>query len=136
MHKVSISGIELMLDNGCEIRHIGGPYICDAYLNNKQIIKQALADNFVYDPSNSPDKLFFVQYHKVNQYVYFTINFYQFSTGSIFEFTREFEKIFIRSAINDHELEVINSFYDNPGLTGLSFNFNEEDVEIIQNHFE
>lgn len=130
MHKITVSGIELGLDNGMEVIHMGGPYVCDVWMSGELIIKDALSENFVYDSFRK--RLFYIQYHKVNHYQYFTINFYQLESRLTFEFIREFEMVFIKSLLNDHKLEILNAFYDRALCSKAIFNLDDEDFVMVK----
>ncbi len=108
---------------------MGGPYICDARLNNEVIIEKCLADNFVYDEKRG--LLFFIQYHTINYYQGFTINFYQFLTKETYQFTREFDMVYLGSLISDHELEIFHSFHDQFREKISVFNLDDEDFVLL-----
>jgi hypothetical protein len=125
----TVANLEFELFNGHEILGMGGPYICDARLNNEVIIEKCLSDNFVRDEKR--DLLFFLQYHKIGYYEYFTINFYQFPTKETYQFTREFEMVYLGSLISDHELEIFHSFYDGFREKCSVFDLDDEDFILL-----
>jgi len=128
--KQNIAGLELTLDNAREVIHMGGPFICDVWLNDKLIVRKCLCENFVYDSAR--DYLYFAQYHKVNHYQYFTINFYQPTTSLTFQFSREFRMLYLGALLNDHEMEIYFASHDKLPQSKFVFNFDNEDFILIE----
>jgi len=128
MQKVIISGIELTTDNEVEILRMGGPWVGDIYWGDDLISKNCIVDNFVYKEDTK--LLFFVKYNRLNDLTYFTINFYDFGSKTLYQFDKEFEMLYLKEFISDNELHVYNSFNDGVG-NNYYFKLDEEDFHPI-----
>ncbi|RKR82625.1 hypothetical protein BDD43_2810 [Mucilaginibacter gracilis] len=126
---VQISGKELYMVNTGETLSIGGPYVGDAHLDNILIVKNCVADNFVY--RDDLNFLFYVQYHKVNHHDFFTINFRNLINSSNFQFNREFKMVHIKGFISMNELEIFLAFHDELPNRKQIFNIDDEDFYAI-----
>jgi hypothetical protein len=125
----TVANLEFELFNPHDIIGMGGPTICDARLNNELIIEKCLSLNFVYDEKR--ELLFFIQYHSINYYQGFTINFYQIPTKETYQFTREFDMVYLGSLISDHELEIFHAFHDGFRDRAVVFNLDDEDFILL-----
>ncbi|QKJ31623.1 hypothetical protein HQ865_18245 [Mucilaginibacter mali] len=124
MYKISIAGLELSITDPEERLRMGGPFTGIVTVNNVTILGDCVLENFVY---KEDDKLlFFIKYHKVGNYQYFTINFYNLNNLRVYEFDREFEIIHIKQFITPVELEIFYAFHDQlPHLRSI-FNLDSE----------
>lgn len=86
MDKILVSGIELTIDNANEILRMGGPWVGDISLGSDLVTKDCVLENFVY--KKDANLLFFVKAHRINNYYYFTINFYNSDTKTLCEFDK------------------------------------------------
>ena len=128
MHKVIISSIDLTIDNEVEILRMGGPWVGDVYLGYDLISKNCIVDNFVYKEDTK--LLFFVKYNRLNDLTYFTINFYDFVSKTLYQFDKEFEMLYLKEFISDNELHIYNSFNDQVG-NNYYFKLDEEDFHLV-----
>ena len=128
MDKITISGIELSLDIKGEILRMGGPWIGDIYTGKDLISKDCIIDNFVYQKGTN--LLFFVKYHRIHNYYYFTINFYNPETKTLYEFDKEFEMLHLKEFVSDNELHVYNSFNDQVG-NNYCFKLDDEEFHVV-----
>jgi len=131
MNKIIVADLELTVDNATEILRMGGPYIGDISLGSDFISKDCVLENFIYkDDSNL---LFFVKANPINNYYYFTINFYNLKTKTLFEFDKEFEMLYLKEFISNNELHIYNSFNDQLG-NNYYFKLEEEDFHAVPNN--
>jgi hypothetical protein len=124
-----ISGIELTVINAKERLGMGGPYTGDVFIKNKLISIDCLMNNFVYQENTK--LLFFVKYHHINHYQYFTINSYNLINDSLYEFYREFSMVYIKQFLTANELEIFLAFHDKLIDRKQIFNLDEEDFQQI-----
>jgi hypothetical protein len=110
VNKLNIDGIELTFENEREILGMGGPFIGDFFIKDNLIASDSRLDSFLYEPNKN--LLFFIKFHAVSQYYYFTINFYGFQTNSIFEFEREFRAVHFGGFVTPTQLEIYPAFHD------------------------
>jgi hypothetical protein len=119
-----INGIELTITNPNQILGMGGPYIGDVKIETDFILKNIVLDNYVV--KNDRSSLFFVRYHRINLYHYFTINFYNINSNTAYEFDKEFDMIYIGEFTGENELEIYPAFHDQFKSTRIIFNLDEE----------
>lgn len=129
MIKETVSGIELTIKDPNEIMGMGGPYVADIYIGEKLISNDCIAGNFVFKEDSR--LLFFVKHHLVGYYHYFTINFYKVDDGTVCQFSKEFDMVYIKQFIGPNELEIFHAFHDESMSSRLVFNLNDEDFEQV-----
>jgi hypothetical protein len=129
MEKLKISEIELTITNAQERLRMGGPFTGDVFIDNKLISVDCLLNNFVYKEDSN--LLFFVKYHRINNYQYFTINFYQLDNDVVYEFYKEFDIIHITQFLSTNELEIFLAFHDKSMDKRQIFYFDDEDFRQI-----
>ncbi|WP_295714957.1 hypothetical protein [Mucilaginibacter sp.] len=129
VHKEIVSGIELTLTNAQEILSMGGPYTVDVYKGDKLISDNCIADNFIF--KEDLKLLFFVKYHQINSFPYFTINFYNIDNDTVFEFYREFDMLHLKQFLSSSELEIHIAFHGQFNYQGQIFNIDNEDFRQV-----
>ena len=131
VHKVVVSGIELTLTNPREILRMGGPYTADMFIGEDLISTDCIFSNFVY--KDDMGLLFFVKYHHINYYQYFTINFYNISIKTVYEFDKEFDMVHIGEFRGKNKLEIYPAFHDQFKHIQIIFNLDEENFSQVNN---
>jgi|GEM_PF-2759692 len=123
--KINVSGIELTMTNPQERLSMGGPYTANLYIGTEFISVDGVCDNFVFQEDT--ELLFFVKYHQINRYKYFTINFYNIRKKCLFEFNREFDMVHLGAFLNKTQLYIYRAFHDKFESLKRIFNLDEED---------
>ena len=126
---VTLSELELTITNGQEILSMGGPYIGDIWLNDQLIEKDCIVDNFIYHEQLK--LLFFVKYHRINGYQYFTINFYLLKDNKNGQFAKDFDMVHLKQFLPGNKLEIFHAFNDGNEKNRLVFDMDEEEFIII-----
>lgn len=130
MQKIIISGIELTIDSYNQILGMGGPWIGSVSIGTDFISKDCLIDNFVY--KEDMNLLFFVKFQLVSKYSwYFSINFYNINSKTIYEFDRTFNMVYLGEFRSKNELEIYPAFHDSFKNTQIIFNLDEEEFSQI-----
>jgi len=129
MEKLKVSEIELTITNAEERLGFGGPFTGDVFIQKKHISVDCLLNNFVYNADSK--LLFFVKYHRINDYQYFTINFYRLDDDMVYEFYKEFDIIHITQFLNTNELEIFLAFHDKSIDKRQIFYLDDEDFRRI-----
>jgi hypothetical protein len=124
MTKITLSGIEIKITDAQEMLRMGGPYVGNVWLNEKIIAKNCIVDNFIYQ--NELNLLFFIKYYRINNYQYFTINFYNLNEGTVYEFIREFDMVYINQFIDKTKLEIFNAFNNKVSQKKMIFDLDRE----------
>lgn len=119
----------MTITNPREILKIGGPYVGDIYVEEKLISTDCVLENFLFDKELR--LLFFVKFHQINFYQFFTINFYNPDSDTRFEFETEFEMLYLRSILNKNELEIYTSFTDYYPEKRLIFSLDSEEFHKV-----
>ncbi|MGF7081174.1 hypothetical protein [Mucilaginibacter sp. UYCu711] len=128
--KIIVQGLDLTISNANQILNMGGPWIGDISLGTDFISKNCIVDNFVYQENTS--RLFFVKYNNVSKYSwYFSINFYNLKSKTIFEFDRVFDMVHLGRFTNDVKLEIYPAFHNQFEDKKEIFNLDEEDFSTI-----
>jgi hypothetical protein len=128
-HKKTIAGIELTITNTQERLSMGGPHTGDVQIDDGLVLADCVLDNFVFREDQG--LLFFVKYHSLNNYQYFTINFTDLTSKAVFEFEREFDMIHIKGFLGANELEYYNAFHANFNYAGPIFDLNKEEFRQV-----
>jgi hypothetical protein len=129
VNNLNIGGIALTFENAREMLGMGGPFIGDFFIKGKLIATDSLCDTLLYE--STKNLLFFIKYHEINRYYYFTINFYSFKTSSIFEFEREFNAVHLGEFITPTQLEIFHAFHDQSPNKSI-FNIDNEDFYPVE----
>lgn len=110
---------------------MGGPYIGNLLLNNKQIAKDCLADNYIY--VEQTQKIYFVRYHDTTGMmngVFFTINFYSIKEDKIFEYEKRFKYLYIKQIV-ENKLEIYHAFHDQIAKYKALFDLSNEQYNSV-----
>lgn len=129
MEKLKVSEIELTITNAQERLGMGGPFTGDVFIGDKLISVDCLLDNFVYQEDSK--LLFFVKHHRINDYQYFTINFYRLDNDVVYEFYKEFDILRITQFLSTNELEIFLAFHDKSIGKRQIFCLDDEDFRQI-----
>ena len=129
MEKLVISGIEIEIAYDGQVINMGGPGIGTMSMDGNVVSDNCIVNNFVFYESKR--LLFFVKYHLINNYYYFTINFYNIVHNKVFEFEREFEIVYIKQFINANELEIFLSFHDQFPYRKQIFYLDQEGFSVL-----
>ena len=130
MNTLLVSGIELTTVNEAEILGMGGPWIADVSIGHQLLSRDCIVDNFVYN--NEMKLLFFVKFNKVSKYRwYFSINFFNMGSKTVFEFDKEFDMIHLGEFVSKNELEIYPAFHDKFKDTKQLFNLDREEFHQI-----
>ena len=126
MHKILVGELELMLTNERQILNMGGPWIADVSVGTDFVSNNCILDNFVHNKTFN--LLFFVKFNKVSKYYwYFSINFYNIDTKTVFEFDRVFDMVHIGDFRTKNELEIYPAFHAQFKDTQQIFNLDQEE---------
>ncbi|HJP62363.1 MAG TPA: hypothetical protein VJ844_02920 [Mucilaginibacter sp.] len=123
-YKVLISGIELTIVNAAEALRMAGPFIGDVYVGETLISKNCIVENFLLQPNSN--NIFYVKYHTINQFGYFSINFFNLEIKTAFEFYKEFQMLYLKEFSSENEIHIYESFNDSAG-NNYYFKLDEEE---------
>src|SRR5579862_6362624 len=124
--KATVSGLELTIENAGQILNMGGPWIGNVWLGAYFISHDCIVDNFVYLKESGC--IFFVKYHLVSKYSwYFTLNFYNVNTKSIYEFKLVFNMVYLGEFVAKNKLKIYNAFHGRFENTSLILDLDEEE---------
>lgn len=124
------SGIQITEKNANEILSMGGPYIGTVSIGDAVISDDCVLGNYV--ETDDFRALFFIKFHKINSYQYFTINFYNQETKATFEFQREFDMLYLGRFLGKNELEIYPAFHDKFPEKKLIFDIDKEQFKLVQ----
>ena len=110
MNTILASGLALTINNPHEVLSMGGPFIGELSIGTNFISEDCLVDNYVFKEYSN--LLFFIKYHRINLYQYFTINFYNPDTLTVYEFDKEFDMVYLGNFRTKNELEIYHAFHD------------------------
>ena len=125
---LDILGIKITINDRNERMPKTGVSIGAMFMEDNLISDNCVLDNTIYNETLK--LLFFVKAHRINNYYYFTINFYNPETKTLYEFNKEFEMLYLKEFVSDNELHVYNSFNDQVG-NNYYFKLDEEDFRVV-----
>ena len=128
IRNIFVSGIEISCSNESEILRFGGPWKGDISIGEELISKDCLIDNLLYQKRSN--LLFFVKYHHLNAFQWFTLNFYDLKAKTNFEFYHEFGMLYLKDFISENEIHVYESFNDKAG-NNFYFKLDEEEFHLL-----
>lgn len=121
---LDILGIKITLTNKEELATMGEVVIGAMFIEDDLISDNCILENTFY--KKDMNLLFFVKFHTLNSYAYFTINFYDFSSKGLFQFYKEFDMVYLKEFMSSNELHIYQSFNDKVG-NNYYFKLDEED---------
>ncbi|HZX58214.1 MAG TPA: hypothetical protein VFE54_05795 [Mucilaginibacter sp.] len=125
---LDVLGIDVTPSKREELANARDVDIGSMFIEDDLISHNCILENTLYRKSD--DILFFVKYHRLNYYGWFTLNFYDLKSKTGYEFCREFEMLYLKEFINENEIHVYESFNDRAG-NNFHFNLDEEEFNIV-----
>jgi len=110
---MKIHNHELFEVDANQIINMGGPYVCDLYMDTFLISNNVVVDNFIFNEKKN--LLYFVKYYeglKWQSDTYFTINSYHIETSVVNESNRHFIMVYLKKLINENTMEIFLAFHD------------------------
>ncbi len=104
--------LNIKFNNPNQILGMGGPWIGDLSIQNKQISQNVIIDNIILDKNLR--RVYFIVYKKASKWVkknYFLVRYLDINTNKIFEFENQFNMIFIHEIDTAKKLVYYDAFH-------------------------
>jgi len=128
---LQILGIRISADYREELATTKDVVIGAMFIEDDLISDNCILENTLY--KEDLNLLFFVKYHRLNNYNYFTVNFYDFASKTNFQFYREFPMLYLKEFTSENEILVYISFKADVG-NNFYFKLDEEDFYQVNNN--
>jgi len=126
---LEILGIKIRPSKREERSNVRDVDVGSILIEDDLISENCILNNTLYN--DDMDILFFVKCHRLNNYYWFTLNFYNFKSKTGYEFCKEFEMLYLKEFISENEIHIYESFNDRAG-NNYYFKLDEEEFYEVE----